>query len=725
MNAKLTSLIFDKYNFKNYEMLNDTKDFIDDLTSDEKHFANSYSPLIKKMKKDFVQKSFREKKFFLYNISQKTHKKTNEPIVDLYDNISAFLEYKRDLEFSLNEDSSYNPYFRRELISGQFLRNKNRKHNHTKLAKVGYIEYYNSHPDTKRYFLTFTLPSEYHKYKQKGMIAKEKRHYEDFEQLIPNPKYKYKKNFEKGLIEGLKVINEIHKFFYKGLKDRIKKKFKRTKKNLRLRTNKLIEIKAKIKELKSDRETNKDEILSLIKKARKLIVVIRDSKDIIENIEEYYRVDFVKMIEPHKSLTPHMHSLFFLNKKFYKVLLNAKNATIKKFGLNKKFQDLEIVTTAKASTYISKYLMKELEVESDEDGNKKSKKDEENFFEIYKQYFGKKTRFFTTSNYRTKGLTQKKMDMMYQHLKKERPHIIQAMKNPSIMNDKENARPIYVYLEMLYKKGVFVFEEEKRNDLIEEDEKVSTREELLNEYGEEFVLEVEKFFSENNEKYSFINETFTETSTVEIEKDNDKFKVKTTITKPYFRINKKAIEDKFLAIKEELAQEAEEAYQKIKKNYKQAKLEALNKLNCLKRNGVQDKKFLRDFYYSTVEQILSEKGIKFIKDKKEMISEFIEDIDEKARQILNDDINKKLITFEKNDYLIKNYSKIITKMFYKHSFNQNDENYELVYEEQQYIDTQINLDVFMSSYVNNIEENVDHDYLERVHYHHYKKVNLE
>jgi hypothetical protein len=93
-----------------------------------------------------------------------------------------------------------------------------------------------------------------------------------------------------------------------------------------------------------------------------------------------------------------------------------------------------------ASTYLSKYLIKEYNSEGSDIS----------FYNKYKSYFSK-FKFFRTSNfYHT---TQKKVDLIYQYLCKNYPDILELIKSTTI--------PLYEVLEQFEIQGVFEFEKEK------------------------------------------------------------------------------------------------------------------------------------------------------------------------------------------------------------------------------------------------------------------------
>ena len=93
--------------------------------------------------------------------------------------------------------------------------------------------------------------------------------------------YNSSDKFEENIIKGLKYLNEIHRYFYHTLKYQIK------------------------------RYCNKQNI----KDKNKMIV------------------DFIKILEPHKSLDGHLHSLFYIDNEFIPLIKKVYNMTVERFEL--------------------------------------------------------------------------------------------------------------------------------------------------------------------------------------------------------------------------------------------------------------------------------------------------------------------------------------------------------------------------------------------------------
>jgi len=104
-------------------------------------------------------------------------------------------------------------------------------------------------------------------------------------------------------------------------------------------------------------------------------------------------------------------------------------------------QDFTIIdrTQASAATYLSKYLIKEYNTDTEE----------ASFFNQFKRYFFKLKLFRTSNFYHT---TQAKIDKMYNHLTSNYPDILEKIRLSDI--------PIYEVLEQFEVEGLFKFEKE-------------------------------------------------------------------------------------------------------------------------------------------------------------------------------------------------------------------------------------------------------------------------
>ena len=155
------------------------------------------------------------------------------------------------------------------------------------------------------------------------------------------------------------------------------------------------------------------------------------------------KLDFIMIFEPHKSLTLHLHILFYCNK----IQLSNLNRTWKNYlkdltPKQQKAQNFKMIDTniASASSYISKYLIKEYNTDTNEIS----------FFQQYKRYFSKLKLFRTSNFYHT---TQAKIDKMYSYLTANYPDILETIRLSDI--------PIYEILEQFDLQGLFQFTKTK------------------------------------------------------------------------------------------------------------------------------------------------------------------------------------------------------------------------------------------------------------------------
>jgi len=385
------------YNYKNdYEFYNKTafKVFNKFKNIEESKYnqclnVNTYDSLVSKMLKSYNDKSINQLKYFLFNVSQKVSKKSRLPIINFKSNPQSFFTYRKNIDFSLTPNDEIKMQLKKELIQGEFLRNADKKYSSKKVAKIKYLEYYNRY--TTSYFLTFTLDSHFHKYKMKSN-EEECHSYDTNNNLTLNKNYNFDENFEENLKKGFKQLNEIHRFFYRDVKQRIK---------LYNRKNKL----------------------------------------------DTQSIDFIKMIEPHESLTAHEHSLFWIDDKYEKFVYAAYENTIKKFRLKEKYQKIKKIESLDEinkstdknlrtpASYVTKYIAK-------------GSTEENEFFNVYKRYFGKKYRFFSSSNF--KHINQRKINLIYKDLQENKKGLLERFKKSN--------KPLYYWLEKLELWGVYKFD---------------------------------------------------------------------------------------------------------------------------------------------------------------------------------------------------------------------------------------------------------------------------
>jgi hypothetical protein len=186
------------------------------------------------------------------------------------------------------------------------------------------------------------------------------------------------------------------------------------------------------------------------------VLVEKSYRALNERFREFYRffklknkrsgdddkLDYIVMFEPHKSLTLHMHVLFYCNPLQLDNLRQTWEHYLEHLSpIQHKAQDFKIIDTnrAKASTYLSKYLIKAF---NDSDAMKES-----SFFNKFRRYFSKFKLFRTSNFYHT---TQNKIDKMYGYLKEHYSDVLDTIKHSTI--------PMYEVFERMEIEGLFRFE---------------------------------------------------------------------------------------------------------------------------------------------------------------------------------------------------------------------------------------------------------------------------
>lgn len=213
-------------------------------------------------------------------------------------------------------------------------------------------------------------------------LTSEYQYFISSKKFIKNEKCEYK--FKQSIELGLKKLNEIHEYFYKN----IKKKASRA--NL-------------------------------------------DTK-----------LDFIKIIEPHKNCQGHLHCLLWLDDELIPIVKKCFEMTKKKFNLVRVELDDNVENSlieqniSKTATYISKYLLKSL-------------RGDNNFFNKYQNYFSN-IRFFTGSDYEHTNQTE--LNQIYKFYKENYPELLENAKSKGI--------PVYVFLEDEIKQGKFKFDYETK-----------------------------------------------------------------------------------------------------------------------------------------------------------------------------------------------------------------------------------------------------------------------
>lgn len=358
-------LNFSRYNLSE-KQLNSLQYNINNLGIKNFSYADTIKELKNKLEYSYIVKSSKLLEYFVKNNLKSKNIKTKK--IKDYSLVNGMFKYANDFYYDVKSNDINEVELKfKEYKKGDFLSNKDKLYSYKKIAKVMYLDYVNKQKE--KVFITFTLPNgQFHKYNKNG-----------FETNTFNSNDIFEENVKK----GLKLLNEIHRYFYHTLKYKIRRY------------------------CKSNNITNKEVI----------------------------NIDFIKILEPHKSLDGHLHSLFYIDKSFLNIVEEVYSMTIDNFKL--KETTFEILKNAKASTYLNKYLLK-------------TTKSENLFYNQYKRYFSK-TRFFTSSNFR--HTNQEKIEIVYKFLNQYKPKIIRYLKRGNI--------PIYYQLEQIILKDYIRFQEEK------------------------------------------------------------------------------------------------------------------------------------------------------------------------------------------------------------------------------------------------------------------------
>ena len=185
--SNITHKVIDKLNRENNES---------NLSETKKHF-------LEKITLDYHKKSYKQFTYFLRYISNGYNGRTGESM-NSYDKYNSY-KYQQNIYLSDNNKTKL-----QEIKRGQFLDNIQLQYANKKVAKALYIEYHNQ--DKNRLFLTLTLPSKYHYYKNKG----KKR----------NPKCIFA-NYEESIQESLKLLNLINRTLHKKINIELKRYYAR------------------------------------------------------------------------------------------------------------------------------------------------------------------------------------------------------------------------------------------------------------------------------------------------------------------------------------------------------------------------------------------------------------------------------------------------------------------------------------------------------------------
>jgi len=408
-----------------------------------------YNQFVLTMINDFYLKSENERKFYIDNVLGLKNNLTDMPMID-FENNENLEKLKLGLKLDINKEGK----FKFELLKGNFILQNKKIKAIQQYAKIKYLE--NENKQLSSVFLTFTLPSEFHKWKL-GDIKKNNRSSKD---LKVNPKFKMKgENFKEHIILSGKKLNEIYAFFTKIIRSKYNEENKKIRK----------EIKIEIKKLKNaSNNKEKKEIENNIEKLKERILNNKFSH-------------FSKL-ENHTNLTPHKHALIWyhediISNEFIKITMQK---VVEKFNLEANFQDIEYIaknndesllkeTSENAEKLIileDKFNNKEIDVEEYLKTKNKLERiknnniaspasyiakyifktaftdennDEEDlvFFNAWEALFGNEIKTTTISNFkRSNGLKIKKIYKYYQE---------NCMNMIKLWNKSD--RPLYWYLE--------------------------------------------------------------------------------------------------------------------------------------------------------------------------------------------------------------------------------------------------------------------------------------
>jgi hypothetical protein len=366
-------------NLKDYETIqtqieNNISDHFDIKPSNNNTNKIKEPTLLKEMMKtEYNYASQKQFSYFVLNHSNRIHPITGEVLTNSFDKYNSWI-YKKNI-YTKDETN----FSIKEKKEGEFLDSKFKNWSHSKIARVKYLDYHNK--DKIKLFITITLPSSYHPYKNYGKPNQRK-----------NDRYQFD-NIEDAINEGFGMLKKIHRHFY----SLVKKKMERKNINLNF--------------------------------------------------------DYLSVIEAHKSLIPHLHSLYYIDKEQEDIFYEAYQITIKKFDIKR--QEIEKLKSATGSSYLYKYLTKM-------DG----------VFKYYKKYFSHH-RIFKISN--LKHVSQQEMNLVYKYLFKYKPKLLTKFKNMK--------KPLYVTLEEFIVKRIRFQYQEVSNAKLD----IQYLQELIKEQIENYI----------------------------------------------------------------------------------------------------------------------------------------------------------------------------------------------------------------------------------------------
>lgn len=362
--------------------------------------APDFKTMVDKIKDSYSLKSYKSEMYFIQNIAHAFNKSTNESLFDF-----KTLDLAQNFKSTITEQSLYNCkkiIKDRSSTENEIIQAHNNLETHTHKQNTQFIEQLDA------------------KYAFKKLA---KVRYIDFKNAHKIPvmlTFTLDGAYRKYVKDGEPILGE-----FEGLKE-------------------------------IDKNANLE--LLIENSYNKLNSVFRNFYSYLKTLNRRSRnkdkLDFIMIFEPHKSLTLHLHTLFYCNDTQLENLERAWNNYLKDLNMKqKKAQDYKLIDTtrANASTYLSKYLIKEYN--SDSDGA--------SFFTQFKRYFSRLKLFRTSNFYHT---TQAKIDKMYSYLSSNYPDILEHIR----LSD----TPIYEVLEQFEIQGLFSFEKETINSLVFDRKKI-------------------------------------------------------------------------------------------------------------------------------------------------------------------------------------------------------------------------------------------------------------
>jgi len=350
--------------------------------------AHDFHAMVDKIKESYRLKSFKSEMFFIQHVAHTTKKESDEPIIDF-----KGLDLAKNFKSTINEQSLHycnNALHDTGVTEHELVHALNNLERYTHKGNTQFIE----EMDAKYAF---------------KKLAKVK--YIDYKNRDKTPAmltFTLDKEYRKYIRKGDAILGE-----FEGLEE-------------------------------IDKDANLEKLIE--KSYHKLNRIYRNFyyylKTLNKRSSEKDKLDFIMIFEPHKSLTLHLHLLFYCNETQLANLKRAWSNYLKDLTSEQRgAQDFTVIdrTRASSATYLSKYLIKEYNTETEE----------ASFFNQFKRYFSKLKLFRTSNFYYT---TQAKVDKMYNYLASNYPDILEKIRLSDI--------PIYEILEQFEVEGLFQFEKE-------------------------------------------------------------------------------------------------------------------------------------------------------------------------------------------------------------------------------------------------------------------------